>query len=161
MSFEDESEKEKLEIFVNAFKKTGCRAIIQGFQNTLQEYKLPDTMIACGSIPHSWLFRQGFFVIHHCGFGTTAATFIYGIPSIPIPHILDQKGFAKQLYDAGVSTKPINTKDLSEEILIKAIQEMKNNYTDKKKVAYELSKKINDEGGVAKAVKLIQEAMNK
>ena len=96
----------------------------------------------------------------NCGFGTTAATFIYGIPSIPIPHILDQKSFAKQLYDTKVSTKPINAKDLSEEILIKAIQEMKNTYTDKKKVACELSKKINDEGGVAKAVKLIQEAMN-
>ena len=65
----------------------------------------------------------------------------YGIPSIPIPHILDQKGFAKQLYDAEVSTKPINAKDLSEKILIKAIQEMKNTYTDKKKATCELSRK--------------------
>jgi len=48
MSFEDKSEKEKLDMFVNAFKKTGYRAIIQGFQKTLQNYKLPDTMFACG-----------------------------------------------------------------------------------------------------------------
>ena len=29
MSFEDTSEKEKLDMFVNAYKKTGCRAVIQ------------------------------------------------------------------------------------------------------------------------------------
>lgn len=61
MSFEAESEKEKLDMFVNAFQKTGCRAIIQGFQKTLKDYKLPDAMIACGSVPHSWLFKQGIF----------------------------------------------------------------------------------------------------
>ena len=41
MSFEAESEKEKLDMFVNAFSKLGYRAIIQGFQKTLQNYELP------------------------------------------------------------------------------------------------------------------------
>ena len=87
MSFEDESEKEKLDMFINAFKTTGCRAIIQGFQKTMKDYELPETMIACGSVPHSWLFKQGKFVIHHCGFGTSAATMIFGIPSLSLTHI--------------------------------------------------------------------------
>ena len=87
MSFEAESDRKKLDMFVNAFSKTGCRAIIQGFQKTLQDYELPDSMIAVGSVPHSWLFRHAKFVIHHCGFGTTAATMIYGVPSIPVPHV--------------------------------------------------------------------------
>ena len=65
MSFEDRSEKEKLDMFVNAFKKTGCRAIIQGFQKTMRDYVLPETMMACGSVPHSWLFRQGKFKLTH------------------------------------------------------------------------------------------------
>ena len=59
MSFEDTSEKDKLDMFVNAFQRAGCRAIIQGFQKTLKDYDLPETMIACGSVPHSWLFGQG------------------------------------------------------------------------------------------------------
>lgn len=59
MSFEDTSEKDKLDMFVNAFQRAGCRAIIQGFQKTLKNYELPDTMVACGSVPHSWLFGQG------------------------------------------------------------------------------------------------------
>ena len=159
MSFEDESEKEKLDMFVNAFQKIGCRAIIQGFQKTMQDYKLPETMIACGSVPHSWLFKQGKFVIHHCGFGTSAATMIYGIPSIPIPHVLDQMGFAMQLSDINVSTKPLKSKDLSEETIITYIEDMNKTYDEKKKNAEMISQKIQSENGVAYAVELIESVM--
>ena len=65
MSFEDKAETDKLDMFVKAFDKAGCRDVIQGFQQALKDYKLPETMIACGSVPHSWLFRQGRFVIHN------------------------------------------------------------------------------------------------
>lgn len=159
MSFEEKSEKEKLDLFVHALKQAGCRAIIQGFQKTLQDYELPDTMIACGSVPHSYLFRQGAFVIHHCGFGTAAATMIYGIPSIPVPHILDQMGFAMQLNNANVATEPLPSKNLSEQSLYKAIMEMKAVYAEKKKNAEALSEKIRSEGGVKEAVRLIEHVM--
>jgi UDP:flavonoid glycosyltransferase YjiC (YdhE family) len=157
MSFEDTSEKDKLDMFVNAFKKTGCRAIIQGFPKTIKTYELPETMIACGNVPHSWLFRQGKFVIHHCGFGTMAASLIYGIPSLPVPHVLDQMGFAKQLEEAHVSTKPLHAKDLSEEAIVERIEEMLSNYDEKKKNVELLSGKIRSEGGVEEAVRLISE----
>lgn len=161
MSFEDESEKEKLEMFVNAFKKTGCRAVIQGFQKTLTDYELPDTMIACGSVPHSWLFKRAKFVIHHCGFGTAAATMIYGVPSIPVPHVLDQLEFAMQLYETGVATKPLKSKDLSEGKIVAAIEEMNVGYDAKKKNAAAISGKIKEENGVAEAVRLIEQVMKK
>ncbi len=159
MSFEDESEKEKLDMFVNAFQKIGCRAIIQGFQKTMQNYKLPETMIACGSVPHSWLFKQGKFVIHHCGFGTSAATMIYGIPSIPVPHVLDQMGFAMQLSNIDVATRPLKSKDLNEQSIISSIEEMNATYDEKKKNAEMISEKIQSEHGVAYAVRLIEMAM--
>ena len=159
MSFEEESEKEKLDMFVNAFEKSGHRAIIQGFQKTLQNYDLPKTMIACGSVPHSFLFRECLFVIHHCGFGTSAATLIYGIPSIPVPHVLDQMGFAMQLHENNVATKPLKSKDLSEESIYEAILDMQNTYERKKKNAELLSAKIKEEGGVKEAVRLIEEVM--
>jgi len=161
MSFEDKSEKEKLDMFVNAFKKTGYRAIIQGFQKTLQDYDLPDTMFACGSVPHSWLFRQGCFVIHHCGFGTTAATMIYGIPSIPVPHVLDQMGLAKQLSDINVAVKPLSAKELSEGEIIDAIEKMKRTYEEKKKNAEEISYKVRTEEGLERTVLLITDVLDK
>ena len=156
MSFEDRSEKQKLDMFVNAFRKTGCRAVIQGFQKTIRDYELPDNMIACGSVPHSWLFRHAKFVIHHCGFGTSAATLVYGTPSIPVPHILDQFGFATQLHQKDVATEPLLSKHLSEEAIISAIEEMNSTYDAKKKNATELAEKIRGEAGVKEAVRLIK-----
>lgn len=161
MSFEEKSEKDKLDMFVNAFKKTGCRAIIQGFQKTLETYELPDTMMACGSVPHSYLFTHSKFVIHHCGFGTSAASMIYGIPSIPVPHVLDQIGFANQLYEVNVAIKPIKSKDLSEDKIIAAIEEMNLNYEEKKDKAIAISNLIQEENGVLYAVNLIEDVLKK
>ena len=142
-------------MFVKAFQKTGCRAVIQGFKKTLADYELPDSMIAVGSVPHSWLFRHGKFVIHHCGFGTSASTMIYGIPSIPVPHVLDQLGFAMQLEKIDVATKHIDAKDLSEERIVAAIEEMNSTYAVKKRNAESISEKIRTENGVSEAVRLI------
>ena len=155
MSFEDRPEKEKLDMFVKAFQKAGVRAIIQGFQKSIKDYELPDTMIACGSVPHSWLFKQGKFVIHHCGFGTSSATMIYGIPSIPVPHVLDQLGFAMQLEKKDVATRHIRSKDLNEQVIISAIEEMKQTYDIKKRNAESISEKIQAENGLYEAVRLI------
>ena len=157
MSFEAESEKEKLDMFVNAFRKTECRAVIQGFRKSLADYDLPDTMIAVGSVPHSWLFRHGRFVIHHCGFGTTASSMIYGIPSIPVPHVLDQLGFAMQLEKLDVAVKHIDAKDLSEAGITAAIEEMNSTYAVKKRNAVSLSEKIMTENGLEEAVRLISD----
>lgn len=157
MAFEAEADRKKLDVFVNAFQKTGCRAIIQGFRKTLENYELPDTMIAVGSIPHSWLFRQGKFVIHHCGFGTTAASMIYGIPSIPVPHVLDQLGFAMQLEKKDVAVKHIDAKNLSEQNIIAAIEEMNSTYAVKKRNAETISEKIAGEHGLEEAVRMISD----
>ena len=159
MSFEAQSERDKLDMFVNALSKTGHRAIIQGFQKTLSGYSLPDTMTACGSVPHSWLFRQGKFVIHHCGFGTSAASMICGIPSLPVPHVLDQLGFAVLLEKAGVATAHISAKDLTGEKLALAIESMDSSYGALKARALELSSLIAGEHGLDTAVRLIEEAM--
>ena len=160
MSFEAGADKARLDMFVNAFKKTGQRAVIQGFQKTLENYELPDSMIAVGSIPHSWLFRQAKCVIHHCGFGTTAATMIYGVPSIPVPHVLDQLGFAMQLEKKDVATKYIKAKELSEQTIIDAIEELNSTYAVKKRNAETISEKISTEHGVETSVRLIEEKMN-
>lgn len=86
---------------------------------------------------------------------------IYGIPSIPVPHVLDQLGFAMQLSDINVATKPIKSKDLSEQTIISAIEEMKRTYDEKKKNAMAISEKIKSENGVAEAVRLIEKVMKK
>lgn len=155
MSFESKEEKEKLDIFVNAFKHTKMRAIIQGFNKSLVNYQLPESMISVGAIPHSWLFKQGYCVIHHCGFGTSASAMIYGIPSIPIPHILDQFIFAEEIYKLNAGVKPIKSKELNTTRLIGAIEELKSNYEEISKCVTALSEKMIQEKGLETAVELI------
>lgn len=157
MSFEDKSEVWKLDMFVKAFEKTGYRAIIQGFQKSLQQYTLPASMIAVGSVPHSYLFDKCQMVIHHCGFGTTAATLIYGVPSIPVPHVLDQRGQADMLKKLGVATDVLDGHKLTEEKIITCIEDMKLNYEERSRNVKQLSEKMKKENGLQVAVNYIKE----
>lgn len=159
MSFERKQEKEKLDIFIDAFQKTGMRAIIQGFNKTLTDYQLPKTMISIGSVPHSWLFKHSYCVIHHCGFGTSASSLLYGIPTISVPHVLDQFAFADRLYKLKVSVKPIKASELSEEKLISAINELKANYSEMHDRIKDLSIRMQEEKGLENAVILIERAI--
>lgn len=64
-----------------------------------------------------------------------------------------------QLYDINVATKPLKSKDLSEQSVITLIEEMNETYRDKKKNAEMISQKIQSENGVANAVRLIKMVM--
>lgn len=156
MAFESEKEERKLCQFLTAFEQTGTRAIIQGFQKTLAGLSLPDTMLAAGSVPHSWLFRQGWCVIHHCGFGTASRALISGIPSIPVPHVLDQFGFAQDLERLGVAVAQIKASELSAERIRAAIAEMHRRYPEIKARSIALAEKIQAENGLENAVRLIE-----
>lgn len=94
-------------------------------------------------------------VIHHCGFGTSASAMIYGIPSIPIPHILDQFIFAEEIYKLNAGVKPIKSKELNTTRLIGAIEELKSNYEEISKCVTALSEKMIQEKGLETAVELI------
>lgn len=159
MSFEDKTETAKLDAFVKAFEKCGKRAIIQGFQKTLKEYELPQTMLAVGSVPHSYLFKQCKMVFHHCGFGTAAASLIYGIPSVPVPHVLDQAGFARMLLNLGVASEPLNGNRIKEQEVVYRLQDMELHYAERLQTAQALSIKLREEHGLQKAVKLILEEL--
>lgn len=159
MSFEEKAESKKLDMFVKAFEKTGHRAVIQGFQKTLKEYELPETMISVGSVPHSYLFGKCKMIFHHCGFGTAAASLIYGVPSVPVPHVLDQMGFADILFNLGVAGKPIDGNNVKEKDIIDRITDMEEHYDERIKKAQVLSEKIKQEDGLTNAVSLILDAM--
>lgn len=159
MSFEEKPCIQKLDMFVKAFEKCKMRAIIQGFNESIQQYKLPDTMIHVGSVPHRYLFASAYAVIHHCGFGTSVASLVSGIPAVPIPHVLDQMGFADQMFSAGVAVQPIPAKALSTERLISALDELQANYAQLKDRAQKTAQVIGSENGLAKAVDIIEKAL--
>lgn len=158
MAFETGEERDKLELFVRALEQTGHRALIQGFNKTLGNYPLPPTMLRVGAVPHGALFPRCRAVIHHCGFGTAAMAMACGIPSVPVPHVLDQMGFAQDLYRLGVGTKPVPAAKLSVEAIAAALQELDANYEALRAKAVKLAVDIRAENGLETAVALIEAA---
>ncbi|MFZ6026821.1 MAG: glycosyltransferase [Chloroflexota bacterium] len=73
---------------LNAVQQAGVRAIIQGWGDVLRQLNAPPTVYSAGSMPHDWLFDQVAAVIHHGGFGTTAAGLRSGVPNIVIPLVM-------------------------------------------------------------------------
>lgn len=159
MGFESSEEKTKLDILVKSINNTEMRAIIQGFTKTLEGYPLPDNILSVESIPHSWLFRQAYCVIHHGGFGTTASAIKAGVPSIVIPHVLDQYFWANRVYELGIGVKPVTAKDLNEKNLTEAITILKNNYIEVSSSVKVLGEKVSEEDGLAITVKLIEDIL--
>ncbi len=103
----------------DALAKTNQRGIICGMG---MPDGLPETMLAVGSMPHSWLFPQCAAVCHHGGAGTTAAGFRAGVPSIIVPFSNDQFAWAHRAFDLGVGAEPVYRKVLSSERLALAIE---------------------------------------
>ena len=77
------------------------------------------------------------------------------VSSIPVPHVLDQLGFAMQLEKKDVAVKPLKAKDLSGETISNAINEMNSTYAVKKRNAEVISEKIHTENVLDEAVRLI------
>jgi len=161
MGFESGEEKAKLDIIINSINKSNMRAIIQGFNKTLINYKLTENIIAIGSIPHEWLFKHGYCIIHHGGMSTTATVIYAGIPQIVIPHITDQFYWAAKVYELNLGPKPIHSKDLSEATLIEALNRVKNNYEQFSNSSKLLSNEIQTEKGLDKTVELINNILYK
>jgi UDP:flavonoid glycosyltransferase YjiC (YdhE family) len=94
-------------------------------------------------------------LVHHGGFGTTASGFRAGIPSLVIPHIIDQFICGQKVAELGVGPKSISRAKLKPQVLAEALIRMKSPEMRAKAAA--LGAKIRQEDGVSKAVDLIQQ----
>jgi UDP:flavonoid glycosyltransferase YjiC (YdhE family) len=143
-------------LFVDAVQRSGVRAIIQGWDAALRESSLPRAIHAAGSLPHSWLLPRCAAVVHHGGFGTTAAGFRAGIPALVIPHVADQFFWAEIVHKLGVGLQPIRRARLSTTVLATSLQELVHN-PDLRGAATALGEQIRAESGVDDAVRLIEQ----
>lgn len=146
-----------LKILFEAVQKAGTRAIILNTEK--YSNKIPDHIYMVGEIPYNWLLDHVWCVIHHCGLGTTAEVLKAGLPSIPVPYMVDQFDWAKRIHSLGVATHPIPRKNLTSEKLSKAITEIHDNSVIRKN-AKNLGHKIRQENGLKCAVRAIESIHN-
>jgi UDP:flavonoid glycosyltransferase YjiC (YdhE family) len=148
------------DITLKAIAQSGVRAVIQGWQQVFKEIPPPPNVFAGGSLPHEWLLPRAAGIIHHGGFGTTSAGFKAGIPSLAIPHIIDQFMWGQQINTLGVGPKPIARNKLTASSLAAAITQMQTDTAMRQKAA-DLGCQIRSEDGVANAVHLIENILMK
>jgi sterol 3beta-glucosyltransferase len=155
MSLGEEDALETAGLFVEAVQEADVRAIVQGWETGMRELMLPLTVYSAGSLPHSWLLRRSAGVVHHGGFGTTAAGLQAGIPALVIPHLADQFYWGQRVYELGVGPQPIRRTRLEVEGLTVALNELVGNET-LRSTASRLGEEIRTERGVEYAVHLIE-----
>lgn len=147
---------ESTKIALEALSISGRRGVlVSGWNSLSQDIKLPDTVFLIKDVPHGWLFPQMAAVVHHGGAGTTAAGLRAGVPSVIVPHGMDQPMWGQRVAELGVGAPPIPRKQLTAENLAGAIKIALQNEVVYR--ARELGEKISGENGVARAVELINQ----
>jgi len=154
---QSEDAREAAQIAIATVQRAGVRAIIQGWNDVLDTTNLPSNIFHTGSVPHGWLLPRASCITHHGGFGTTAAGLRAGIPSIIVPHIIDQFLWAQEVEKLGAGPKPIPRKELTIERLAAALMEATQDSLIQA-TARVIGEQIRAEKGIDEAVRLIERA---
>ena len=157
MGVSGKAARQSAAIVLEAVRRAGVRAVLQGWDPALlASLGASSHVYPAGSLPHGWLFGEAAAVVHHGGFGTTAAGLRSGVPSIVIPHIIDQFAWGQMVHELGAGPPPISRTKLSPRALAQAIEAALHDERVIAKAA-SVGQAIRDEpDGVSEAVKLIE-----
>ena len=156
MSLGNRGAEESVNLFVDAIQQVEARAVIQGWKAGIKDRSLTANIFAAESLPHSWLLPHCVGVVHHGGYGTTAAGFRAGIPALVIPHIADQFYWGQRVHELMVGPKPIRRAILEINGLVDGLDALLGD-DGMRKAAVTLGEKIRSEDGVHNAVRWIED----
>jgi sterol 3beta-glucosyltransferase len=110
------------DILRDAIRLSGKRFVVQRGWSGL-DFGAHDhnALHVTGFVSHPWLFRRVQCVIHAGGAGTTAETLRAGVPSVVVPHLLDQFLWANLLKEHGCAADVIPYPQLSAARLAEAV----------------------------------------
>ena len=109
-------------LLLEAIQQSGQRAVLLSGWAGLGEAALPETVFRLAAAPHGWLYPRLAAVVHHGGAGTTAAGLRAGVPSVVVPHMVDQPFWGQRVAELGVGPRPIPRHRLTAVKLATAIQ---------------------------------------
>jgi sterol 3beta-glucosyltransferase len=142
-------------LVLEALKISGQRGILLIGEDLSDDVNLPDYVFPIKWIPFDWLFPKVAAVVHHGGCGTVHTALRAGVPNIIIPHDSDNFFWGYRMAELGLAPFPIHINKLSPKRLAAAIKTAVSNQNIQIRVAA-LSKKVQAENGVQRAVEVIQ-----
>lgn len=146
--------EEAIAIFTNAARLAGQRAIIQADVDR----PATDDVIFVRRTPHAQVFPRCAAVVHHAGAGTTHSTLRAGVPSVPVPHVSDQFGWADELERLGVAPRGLRRTKWTAERLADRIRQTAGN-PQMKAAALAIQKRMANDDGPASAAEWIEDVM--
>lgn len=139
--------------FEEAARIAGCRAIIQSDADKAST----DRVLFVKRTPHNLVYPRCAAVVHHAGAGTTHTTLRAGAPSIPVPHVSDQFGWAEELQRLGVAPAPLRRAKLNAKALAWRISDVLND-PRKKAAAMSMRARMQSDNGAETAVDMVESA---
>jgi len=149
-----------MELFINAVRLAGCRAIIQTSSSNYPADTQQDSVFFIGRHPHQPLFQHCAAVVHHGGAGTSHAATLSGCPSVVVPFMDEQLFWGCQLQRSRLAPKPLPAKHATAEKLaerLKAVLYSADAIEMAERAQY-AKQTISPTQGVLNAVALIEEA---
>lgn len=144
---------ESVAVMKEAAQLAGCRAIIQAEVPPEQSHR----HLIVGRSPHAQVFPRCAAVVHHCGAGTTHTTLGAGVPSVCVPHVSDQTGWAELLLNLGVAPPAAPRRTLTAARLARRIKEALADRGMRTRAAA-IAERMKNDNGPARAAVLIEEA---
>ena len=144
---------ESVALMKEAARLAGGRAIIQAEVPPEES----DRTLIVGRCPHAQVFPRCAAVVHHCGAGTTHTTLKAGVPSVSVPHVSDQMGWADELRRLGVAPPAVLRRTLTAEGLARRIKEALADPGMRTRAAA-MAERMKEDDGPARAAVLIEEA---
>lgn len=141
---------------VEALRKSGRRGVVQRGWARL-DVGCDDQMITVDDVPHDWLFPRVAAAVHHCGAGTTAAALHAGVPSVPVPGIMDQPFWAARLARLGAASTAVPRHSITAELLAAAIDSLSDEQVAR---SADIADRLAAEDGAGKAVTLIERLLD-
>ena len=141
-------------LFFEAAKKAGIRAIVQSDWQSLSGLKEAPNIYKVRSIPHEHVFPHCAMIVHHGGAGTTHTSLKAGRPSLVVAHGLDQRYWGRKLQQIGAAGKVLHRRTVTADSLAKGIQCVRNT-PQMLQNTQRLRQTMQKENGVGKAVALI------
>ena len=147
--------KDTFDIWNEAVKLAGCRAIIQLPTDDLGLFNTDDNILKVSRAPYKKVFQRCAMVVHHGGAGTTQSALLTGTPVIIVAHVSDQFFWGSEMERLGVAGKTLKRKGLRSKQLASGIKNVLT-HPEMASRAQAIGNEMAKEDGVRNAVQLIE-----
>lgn len=157
MMFGEPAPADIVELMAAAVGLAGCRAILQADWAFVGGVPDSPNVYRISRAPHQSVFPRCAAVVHHGGSGTTQTATMAGCPSVVVAYATDQLFWGETLFQRGLAPRPLNRRTVTSRKLAEAIRAVLKSPT-MTDTARAVGRRIREEKGVARAVRLIEAA---